>query len=260
MSLRYYLECKYLISPEAEYSVEDVANEVISLFNNKKENYIDVTGFAKDYYLSSSLTDDHKDSFYGILKAAGFFQQVSTSLYSKDFSVCSWSIYVLGKFSNGENAVFLETAYETYFLKNPILSYRCLSELEWLNSEKIDGYLSALNDERSIIAKLILLFYWEIRGDNPAYRYLLTDKELIEFIAPGVVLVDREETSMRLFQFENHISGIYDSEGLESIGMDQFESIAKDYFKAYKRVINEDAENEYEEFLKNLGNTFFRLN
>jgi hypothetical protein len=260
MSLRYYLECKYLISPEMAYSVEEVANEVISVLNAKKENYIDVTGFAKDYYLSSSLIDDQKDSFYSILKAAGFFQQVNTSLYSGNFSICSWSIYVLGKFSNGENAVFLETAYETYFLKNPMLAYRCLSELDWLNSEKTGGYLSALNDERSIISKLILLYYWEIRGGDPTYKNLLADKELLEFIAPGVVLVDLDEISMSLFQFENHISGIYDSEGLDSISMEQFESMAKDYFKTYPRVTDGDPDKEYEQFLKNLGSTLFRLN
>lgn len=257
MSLRYYLESKYLISAEVEYTAEDVANEVIGLLNAKKENYIEVTGFAKDYYLSSTLTDDQKDSFYGILKAAGFFEQVNTALYSDSFSVCSWSIYVLGKFSNGENAVFLETAYETWFLKNPILSYRCLSELEWLNSEKVGGYLSALNDKGSIISKLILLFYWEIRGSNPEYRDLLADNELVAFIAPGVVLVDMDEINTRLFQFENHISGIY-AEGLDSIGEDQFENIAKHYFKAYKR--DEDAEKDHEDFLKIFGNSLFRLN
>lgn len=258
MSLRDRLEWKYLINREAEYSVEEVGNEVISLFCADKEKYIDVTGFAKDYYLSPSLTVDQKALFYAMLKEAGFFQQVNASLYSDDFSICSWSVYIIGKFSNKENAVYLEAAYVKYLYKNPMLSYRCLSELRWLRSEKSIIYLSALSTDQSIFSKLILLFYWEIQVDSPEFRNLLTDKELIEFIAPGIFLADMEdEISMRLLHFENYISGIYDSVGLESVGRDKFENIAKEYFKTYHSVPDEDAEKSHQEFLKSLGDQFF---
>ena len=256
MSLRNYLEGKYLISREAEYSLEEIANEVINLFNVSNENYVDVTGFAKDFYLSSSLTDEQKDLFYDILKTAGFFQQINTNLYSKVFSVCSWSIYVLGKFSSGENAIFLETAYETYFYKNPMLSYRCLSELEWLNSEKIEQYLSVLKDDQSIISKLTLLFYWEMRDYSPEFKELLTDVELVEFIGGGQTLDNTaHETSMRLFHFENHISNLYNSVALDEIDSNKFQSVVKDYFKAYQIDGATNDDKDHQEFLKNIGNT-----
>ncbi len=254
-NLRDFLEHKYFDKHDEKYPMEQIASDVLKFLNADKKNYFDVTGFAKDFYLASFLTPDEKRYFYKELKSRDFFNQLNTFLYSDNFSVCSWTIYTIGKFSNHENANFLETAYETNFsLRNPILSYRCLNELSWLNSKRLDQYLADLEIDNSIASRLILLYYWETSSDNSEFNGLLTDKELLSFIAPNQNLVDTEEEICdRLSGFENHISELYNSTEKNIIDENEFESVAKTYFKTYLKFVDTQLDNDHQDFLKQLG-------
>jgi hypothetical protein len=254
-NLRDFLEQKYFNRGDEKYPIEQIASDIINLLNADKNNYFDVTGFAKDFYLAVFLTQDEKEYFYEELKARNFFQQLDTFLYSDNFSICSWTIYTIGKFSNNENADYLEKAYETNFsLTNPMLSYRCLNELSWLNSKKLDQYLADLELDNSKISKLILLYYWETSSDKAKFKELLTDEELISFIAPNQTLVDKEEEICdRLFAFENHISELYNTTDRNIIDKNEFENTAKNYFKTYLRLVDTQADRDHQDFLKQFG-------
>ena len=252
-NLRDFLEQKYFVKLDEKYPMEQIASDVLNFLNADPTNYYDVTGFAKDFYLATFLTQEEKNKFYKELKSGDFFQHLNTFLYSDNLSICSWTIYTIGKFSNNENASFLETAYETNFsLTNPILSYRCLNELCWLSSKKLDQYLADLEFENSKASKLVLLYYWETSNDNSKLNQLLKDKELLNFIAPN--LVDTvEEICDRLFGFENHISELYNSTKKNIIDKTEFESIAKNYFKTYSKFVDLQADEDHQKFLKLLG-------
>jgi len=96
-----------------------------------------------------------------------------------------------------------------------------------------------------------LLYYWETRSDNSKFNQLLTDKELLSFIAPSQTLVGtREEISNRLFGFENHISELYNSRGKNIIDKNEFESIATNYFKTYLKLVDIQVDKDHQDFLK----------
>jgi len=254
-NLRDFLEKKYFRKFSDQHPIEQIASDVITFLNTDNKNYFDVTGFAKDFYLASFLTQAEKKYFYKELKSRDFFKQLNTFLYSDNFSICSWTIYTIGKFSNNENASSLEKAYETNFsLTNPILSYRCLNELSWLNSKKTDQYLLDLELDNSKVSNLILLYYWETSSGNSKFKELLTDKNLLNFIAPNQNLVDaEEEIRERLFGFENHISELYNSTEKNIIDTNEFESIAKKYFRKYIKSVDTQADKDHQDFLKQLG-------
>ncbi|MGN7783854.1 hypothetical protein ACTJIJ_04985 [Niabella sp. 22666] len=234
-NLREFLERKYLAQPGDNYSMEQIADDILGQLDVNQENYFDVTGFAKDFYLSPSLTQDKKRSFYKELKTKDFFKRLNNRLYADHFSICSWTIYIIGKFSNNENAFFLETAYETNFsLTNPMLSYRCLNELSWLNSKKVSKYLAGLELENSNTSKLILLYYWESVNNSSQFNQLLADKELLGFISPNQLLLNEEAISDRLLGFENYVSGLYNSTGSNKLDKIEFGNIAKNYFGRYQ--------------------------
>ena len=254
-NLRYILEQKYFNRGGEKYRMEQIASDIINLLNAHKNNYFDVTGFAKDFYLAAFLTQDKKEYFYKELKERNFFQQLDTFLYSNNFSICSWTIYTIGKFSNNENVGYLEKAYETNFsLTNPMLSYRCLNELSWLNSKKLDQYLADLELDKSTTSKLILLYYWETSSDKSKFKELLTNEELISFIAPNQTLVDTEEEICgRLFAFENHISEQYNMTDRNIIDKNEFKNTATNYFKTYLRLVDTQADKDHQDFLKLFG-------
>jgi len=239
-SLLAFLQKKYIKQLDCnlrflldKYSIEEIVKEIVGWLEVEELNYFDTTTFARDFYIGSDLTKEEKDHFYNELQRRGFFQQLNEFLYSKSFSVCSWTIYTIGKFSHNENASFLETAYETnYRLTNPILSYRCLNELSWLNSKKVGQYLEELKLDNSIKSKLIQLYFYESDSDNSKFKELLTDKELISFIIPNEKTIDTEkEISNRLFAFENYITEIYKPE--MQVGGQDFEDIARTYFTTF---------------------------
>ena len=254
-NLRSFLENKYFNKHEEQYSFEKIASDVLSFLNADLENYFDVTGFAKDFYLAAFLTQEQKKYFYKELKSRDFFKQLNTFLYSDIFSVCSWTIYTIGKFSNSENADYLEKAYETNFsLTNPMLSYRCLNELSWLNSKKTDHYLAELEFDSSKTSKLVLLYYWETNSATSKINQLLTNKEFLSFITPSQTLVDTEEEICdRLLGFENYVSKLYNSREKNIIDKNEFESIATNYFKTYLRLVDTQADKDHQGFLKQFG-------
>ncbi|MGN6568937.1 MAG: hypothetical protein ACTHJ0_13335 [Flavipsychrobacter sp.] len=222
-----------------KYSMEQIANDIVNLLNADENNYTDVTGFAKNFYLLNTLAQSEKKHFYNELKTRNFFQILDTFLYSDNFSICSWTVYIMGKFSNNENACYLEMAYETSFiLRNPILAYRCLSELDWLRSKKVELYLVNLRADNSIFSKLILLYYWEIQNSNSAFKDLLRDNDFTSFILSNQRLINTEEEICdRLWSFENHISKLYKS-NWKDMDKSQLENIAKKYFETYLKPID----------------------
>jgi hypothetical protein len=232
-NLRESLWYKY---SDKDYTMQQVAKDVIDLLHADKTNYFDITGFAMDFFLSNFDTKEEKNNFYEELKKEGFFSQLNVFLYSDNFSICSWTIYVIGKFSNNENAGYLEMAYETTFSStNPMLSYRCLLELHWLSSGKTENYLLSLELERSKSAKLILLYFWEPHSDNLKFKELIADKDLLKFIVPsGKLDCTEDEISNRLFAFESFISKIYNSTEKSSISITEFESAANKFFKEFE--------------------------
>jgi hypothetical protein len=90
-NLRDLLEQKYFSNADGKYPLEQIVDDIINLFHADKDNYFDVTGFAKDFYLASFLTQDEKNHFYNGLKTRDFFQYLNTFLYSENFAVCSWA-------------------------------------------------------------------------------------------------------------------------------------------------------------------------
>jgi hypothetical protein len=219
-----------------EYTMQQIAKDVIDLLQIDESNYFDITGFAMDFFLSNFETKEEKNNFYEELKKEGFFSQLNVFLYSDNFSICSWTIYVIGKFSNNENAGYLEMAYETNFRSaNPMLSYRCLLELDWLSSSKTADYLASLELERSKCAKLILLYFWEPHSDNLKFKELIADKDLLKFIVPsGKLDCTEDEISNRLFAFESYISKIYNSTEKSTISIIEFESLANKFFTEFE--------------------------
>ena len=233
-----------------QYSIEELVKDIVGWLKTDSLNYFDTTTFARDFIIGSNLTEQEKRVFYDELVRQGFFKQLEVFLYSKDFSVCSWTIYTIGKFSENENALFLETAYEAnYKLTNPILSYRCLSELDWLNSNKFEGYLKELELDNSWTSKLVLFYYWAPRSYSSKFKDLLKDKAFIGSIIPNIDIVDIEgEVSNRLFAFENYITELYND--IIKIEKQDFEKIAKSFFTTYENTTDEQADKDHDEFLK----------
>lgn len=130
-----------------EYSITEIVNHImqwltIEWTETDNLNYAEITTIARDFYIGSNLTEQEKDEYYVELKQQGFFKALDKNLYSIDIAKCSWTIYTFGKFSNSENATYLETAYEEFYSENnPVLSKRCLNELNWLGSKKVENYL-----------------------------------------------------------------------------------------------------------------------
>jgi hypothetical protein len=255
-----FLETEYIKKVDCKlrfllgkYSIEEIVRAIVGWLNSGKSNYFDTTTFARDFYIGSDLTLEEKEIFYSELKRQGFFDRLSELLYSNNFNICSWSIYTIGKFSEEENARYLENAYEKYFISaNPILAYRCLKELDWLGSKKAEHYLDELRKGTSIISKLILLFYWEPKSDNKAFKELITDKGVLSFLAPSKSIVDMDEASIRLFAFENYISELYSSSQTETIDKKELTIIAEDFFKSYSATVDPQAETDHQGFLKQL--------
>lgn len=99
-----------------------------------------------------------------------------------------------------------------------------------------------------------MLYYWETSSDNSKFNQLLADKEFLSFIAPNQTSVDTEkEICDRLFDFENHISVIYNSSEKNSIGKNEFENTAKKYFKTYLKFADTLVDKDHQDFLKQLG-------
>ncbi|MGB3199007.1 MAG: hypothetical protein WBB17_14885 [Saprospiraceae bacterium] len=228
-----------------EYSIAEIVTHIMNWLKiewkeNDNLNYAEITTIARDFYIGSNLTKNEKEEYYKELKEQGFFLSLDRNLYSNDFSNCSWTIFTFGKFSQIENAIYLEKAYEEQFAeKSPILAHRCLSELEWLGSKKVEKYLDKLNNNNDIISKLTLLMFWESYCENIETDKLLSDKELIKFISPHNENVSKDEIIFpRLNNFENYIFKLYNEDKKLKLTIEDFTKIANEYFDNFKVEID----------------------
>jgi len=236
--LRHFLE---------EYSISEIVNHIMQWLTiewTEKDNlnYADITTIARDFYIGSNLTDQEKEKYYLELKEQGFFKALDTNLYSEDFAKCSWTIYTFGKFSNIENAAYLETAYEIKYSENdPVLSQRCLNELNWLGSKKIKTYLAKLYKDNTLISKLTLLMYWQPHCESVETDKLLSDKELVNFISPQNENISKDELIFdRLNNFENHIFKLRNEKPKINMTKNDFTIIAKNYFENFKVELDKE--------------------
>lgn len=216
-----------------KYTVEAIVKSIVQWLREGNVNYCDATTFARDFYIGSDLTLLEKKRFYRALKKENFFELLETFLYSDIFFVCSWTIYTIGKFSEPENAKLLEIAYETtYKGKNPLLAYRCLSELNWLESAKVEYYLAELEHTNTIAAKLIQLYYYSHRvGCDSKTNALLKNKEFRQLLAPNETAPDYTKNKKiidKLFPFELYLTKLYNNS--KNIYINNFDSIVKNYF------------------------------
>lgn len=199
---------RYLLK---EHSIADLVSHIIRWLNDfdekaseSDEKYRYTLSFARDLYIGSDLSKQEKEVFYENLRAAGFFLRLSEYLYSNNQGFCSYAIYTIGKFSQHENAQYLEQAYEKeYRSVDPSLSNRCLSELSWLGSNRLPAYIDDLKNQGSIFSKLTLVLFFQSRSNtNKEFEDLITDSHLIGFIAPNQPNVSRDELLSRLVNFD----------------------------------------------------------
>jgi hypothetical protein len=235
---QYDCELRYILQ---EYSIIQIVNHImewlkIEWTENDNLNYAEITTIARDFYIGSNLTEQEKDDYYNELKVQGFFISLENNLYAEEFGKCSWTIYTFGKFSQIENSIYLEKAYEKLYADtNPILSKRCLNELQWLGSEKVEHYLAKLYKNNDIISKLTLLMYWESHCESDEIDNLLLDKELIKFISPHNEKPTKDEIIFnRLSSLENYIFKLHNDDKKLKLSIDGFEKIAKDFFTIFK--------------------------
>lgn len=216
----------------ATYTIEDIAARMVSWIETGAADYYDLTTFARDFYIGSDLSEEEKDRYYSELKEQGFFRQLERFLYSDSLPVASWTIYTIGKFSEPENAGLMERAYETrYAGTNPILSYRCLLELRWLESVKLDRYLEGLRKDNALTARLVLLYYWAPQNGRSEFSALLQDKELLHLLVPpSATAHTEEEVSSRLAPFETYITELYANRGSIAMEEQEFLHHAKAFF------------------------------
>ncbi len=71
-NLRDFLVQKYFIRDDEKYAMEQIASNIINLLNADKNNYFDVTGFARTS-VCSLLEAGWEKYFYKELKAGKFF-------------------------------------------------------------------------------------------------------------------------------------------------------------------------------------------
>lgn len=228
----YDCQLQYLLK---EYEIANIIYQIIQWletdFFDDDLTKIDFITFARDFCIGSDLTRSEKDAFYEALKTQGFFKVINAYLYDNDISLSSWTIYTFGKFSQIENAVYLEKAYEAYFsLKNPILTSRCLGELHWLGSYKIDDYLKQLNINGDIVSKFTLLNFWEHFSDETEFEHLLKDSELVAFLSPDNLHISKDDVCFKLFQFEQYFWRLSPKETADMTHQ-RFLAIASSFFK-----------------------------
>ena len=199
-------DCKLRFLLE-KFSIQTIVEEMIMWLKENDLNFIDITTFARDFYIGSDLANHEKYSHITELKQQGFFQLLNTFLYSDDCTSCSWAIYTMGKFSERENATFLEIVYEAKYKEaNPILAYRCLSELRWLQSEKVENYICELEKSKTVKASLILLYYFQSLCDSARFNDMLKEESIINLLAIGKTQSCNEDiASKRLFALEKYI-------------------------------------------------------
>ena len=209
---RNILDCKLRFLLE-KFSMKMIVEEVMKLLKENDLSFIDITTFARDFYIGSDLTNHEKDIYITELKRQGFFHQLNTFLHSDNCNICSWTIYTIGKFSEHENATFLEIAYESKYREaNPILAYRCLNELSWLQSEKVENYICELEKSHTIKDSLILLYYFGSLCDNVRFDEMLKEENVINLLSLDRAMSCNEDIAgKKLFALESYIFRLCDN-------------------------------------------------
>ncbi len=227
----YKLDCKlrFLLN---RYSANEIVARIIELLARDRPDTEEIISFARDFCIGSDLKKTEKNNFYKQLKKQGFFTVLNLFVSASNFGLCSSTINNIGKFSKAENAVLLENVYEKqYKNKSVLLSYKCLSELSWLGSEKVASYLSELESEKTIISNLVLLYYCLRCGSDSDLERLLQNDALMQFIHPTASFVNLEhETETRLWGLELYFLKDFGSMELSMLTNSDFKTIAKDYF------------------------------
>ena len=233
------MDCK-LKSLLKQYSNKEIVAEIMSWILEKKTRYIDILNFARDFYIGSDLTEKQAKAYYKELEWQGFFSLLNNFLYDDDAQTCSWTIYTLGKFSNKENTHFLETAYETNFkLYHPLLAARCLFEMRWLESDKVENHLETLKSDNTLFSKMTLLYFYEPTCDDEASRNILKDKDLTDILFPKFSgeEIEKVEIDTYLWAFEVIVSRYCAAEKIAKIEPFVFDNLVKINFAIARKII-----------------------
>jgi hypothetical protein len=178
-----YLKNEYSFDCNLNFLFEDITiselvSEIIDWIVNSKHDYVETLTFARDFHLGSDLSKNTKKEYYEELKKQHFFKVLENNLHCTDLEKISYTIYTIGKFSDNKNSFILENAYENSFKdKNLILSYRCLSELDWLESKKNLLYIEDLKIENSIYSNFILLYLFDMYNNEKEINKILLKSE-----------------------------------------------------------------------------------
>ncbi len=237
------------------FTINEIAAQIIDWLKSDEENYYDITLFARDLYIGSDLTENERHRYYNELVRQGFFEILNERLYSDSLGNKSWTVYTIGKFGHPENAVLLEAAYEKEFsITNPILAIKCLFELSFLESKKITRYINTLKDETSISSKIILLCYYFHGPYEKEFKNILkNNKEVVKFILPSSDKIDLDEIETRLVNFEIFFDRLEYNLENQFRSMDIFMKIAAKYFKDFD-FFNEQPIS-YEDFITKINFT-----
>lgn len=182
--LKDYILKDYMKNPDGNlrhllerFSTEVIADRILELIEDSNLYFSDIMRFARDVSTISDFSTEEKERFYNFLKQKGFFHAIEQHLYDELASV---TIYNIGKFSDRSNAVLLEKAYESYYVKkDPLLAEQCLFELNGLHSKKLNGYVESLQTSNTFISKLTLIFYFSHSGARKKeFTQLLADDEI----------------------------------------------------------------------------------
>jgi hypothetical protein len=151
-------------------------------------------------------------------------------LYDDDAHVVNTAIYTIGKFSQAENAHFLETAFHRRFKDgNPALAARCLFELQWLKSSceerladlDIEGIVEELRAKGTIASHLVLLLFFESTCANERTRKLLETSAVKPFFN------EKESVEIQLWRLEQLVSQHCTASGSAIIEPSVLESVLK---------------------------------
>lgn len=173
------------------FGLEAVAREISNtqIYSRDERKFWDTLTVARDLAIMSDLTDVDRDAYLSMLAEYSFFTNLEPFLYHDRLSIKSATIFTFGKFSLSENLPFLERAFkESYFLQNPILAARCLSEISWL--------------ERSAFTRLM--------------EDLVQKNDILNFMTRGLILSSGGDTKTALSQLIDEYRGNF--EEIEDLG------------------------------------------
>ena len=208
----YDFECK-LHNFFIMHGSETIVTEICKLLRtNDPIRYNLIITFARDFYIGSDLSNEEKDTYYKTLNRSIFFSILESMLNSEFLTICSSTIYNIGKLSHAENCHLLDDAYRRFYKGNdPVLSYRCLIELQWLECSNNNIYISELINSDDLIDNITLGLLYSHTGDmalNNTADFLTTEiQDIIDYKLNMQNKSDFIETW--LWSFENVVQGLH---------------------------------------------------